>query len=145
MQLTRYTDYGFRLMTYLALLPEGRRANIGEISEIYDISRNNINKVVHQLGRAGLIDTKQGKGGGFCLKRAADDINIRDLLVLLENNIAVVDCHSPPCRIVSACVLKDIFQQATQAFLDTLQQYTLADLVKSEQTSLIQLLEINEK
>ena len=67
MQLTRYTDYGLRTLIYLALLPQGRRASIDEISSTYGISRNNVNKIVHQLGKAGIIETKRCKGGGFYL------------------------------------------------------------------------------
>ncbi|MDU0355897.1 Rrf2 family transcriptional regulator [Paraglaciecola aquimarina] len=65
MQLTRYTDYGLRTLIYLALLPEGKKASIDEISQVYGISRNNLNKIVHQLGKANIIQTQRGKGGGF--------------------------------------------------------------------------------
>ncbi len=132
MKLTRYTDYGFRLLTYLALLPDGRRASIDEISDVYGISRNNINKIVHQLSKAGVIETKKGKGGGFHLKMASEDINVGDMVLLLENSISLADCLSPPCKIASACVLKDVFDEAAQSFIDTLRNYTLNDLVKSK-------------
>lgn len=144
MQLTRYTDYGFRLLTYLALLPEGERVSINDISEIYAISRNNVNKVVHQLGKAGVIDTKQGKGGGICLKMSPENVNVGDIVLLLENTIRLVDCQSPPCKIAGMCVLKNVFEEATDAFLATLKKYTLADLLSSKkhQQQLIQILNI---
>jgi Rrf2 family nitric oxide-sensitive transcriptional repressor len=142
MQLTRYTDYGLRTLIYLALLPQGRRASIDEISSTYDISRNNVNKIVHQLGKAGIIETKRGKGGGFYLKRAPQELNVGDLVVLLENTLQVVECHTPLCRILPACKLKGILGQATQAFLDTLKAYTLADLLEDEAKDLIQILNI---
>jgi Rrf2 family nitric oxide-sensitive transcriptional repressor len=142
MQLTRYTDYGLRALIYLALLPQGRRASIDEISSTYDISRNNVNKIVHQLGKAGIIETKRGKGGGFYLKRAPQELNVGDLVVLLENTLQVVECHTPLCRILPACKLKGILGQATQAFLDSLKAYTLADLLEDEAKDLIQILNI---
>ncbi len=143
MQLTRYTDYGLRLLIYLALLPEGQRASIDEISETYDISRNNLNKVVHHLGKEGVIATKRGKGGGFCLNVAPQSINLGEVVVLLENTLQVVDCQSPACCIQPACSLKGILQQATTAFIDTLKQYTLADLIEPQQQELITLLDIS--
>lgn len=142
MQLTRYTDYGLRTLIYLALLPQGKRASIDEISITYDISRNNVNKIVHQLGKAGIIETKRGKGGGFFLKRAPKELNIGDLVVLLENTLQVVECATPQCRILPACKLKGILGQATQAFLDSLKAYTLADLLEDEANNLIQILNI---
>ena len=142
MQLTRYTDYGLRTLIYLALLPHGRRARIDEISSTYGISRNNVNKIVHQLGKAGIIETKRGKGGGFYLKRAPQELNIGDLVILLENTLQVVECKTPQCRILPACKLKGILGQATQAFLDSLKAYTLADLLEDEAKNLIQILNI---
>ena len=143
MQLTRYTDYGLRTLVYLALLPQGRRASIDEISRVYDISRNNVNKIVHQLGKAGIIETKRGKGGGFLLKTAPELINVGDMVRLLENTLQVVECNKPVCRILPACKLKGVLAEATQAFLLSLQQYTLADLLVDEQQSLIQILDIH--
>lgn len=142
MQLTRYTDYGLRLLVYLALLPDEARANIDEISQIYDVSRNNLNKIVHQLGKHGVIETRRGKGGGFKLAMAPDEINIGDMIRLMENSLQVVDCHSPACRILPACRLKGILHEATQAFMSVLQGYTLADLVETKRGELIQVLNL---
>jgi len=146
MQLTRYTDYGFRLLTYLALLPEEQRANISEISNTYNISRNNVNKIVHQLGKAGVIETKQGKGGGLRLKMKPEDINVGDMVLLLENSIQLADCLSPPCIIAPACVLKGVFEEAAHSFVSALRKYTLADLLQSrkKKSDYIQLLNIQE-
>ena len=57
MQLTRYTDYGLRILIYLSLLPDDRRASIDEVSDTYGLSRNNVNKLVHHLGKEGIIET----------------------------------------------------------------------------------------
>ncbi|MDF2176636.1 Rrf2 family transcriptional regulator [Aliiglaciecola sp. CAU 1673] len=145
MQLTRYTDYGLRTLIYLALLPEGRQASIDEISAIYDVSRNNLNKIVHQLGKAGVIRTKRGKGGGFVLNKAPATINLADMVLLLENSMQVVECHQPPCRILPACKLKQILHQATAAFIAELRKYSLADLVGEQRQTLVQVLALGEE
>ncbi|MFT5675502.1 MAG: Rrf2 family nitric oxide-sensitive transcriptional repressor [Paraglaciecola sp.] len=142
MQLTRYTDYALRTLIYLALLPDGRRASIDEVSQVYDISRNNLNKIVHQLGKAGVIETKRGKGGGFVLKIKPQLINIGEMVILLENTLQLVECSSPPCRILPACKLKSILQESSQAFITSLKQYTLADLLSEHRQPLIQILDI---
>lgn len=142
MQLTQHTDYGFRLLTYLALLPEGEWTSIDKISRLYNMSRNSVNKIVHQLSKEGVIDTKQGKGGGFCLKMLPQDINVGNMVLILENNIRMANCQSPPCRIYRGCALKDVFQEATQAFLTVLNRYTLADLLKPNHKELAQALSL---
>jgi Rrf2 family nitric oxide-sensitive transcriptional repressor len=144
MQLTRYTDYGLRTLIFLALLPEGQKASIDQISDTYGISRNNVNKVVHQLGKANIIHTKRGKGGGFSLHRKPEHINLGELVTLLENTLQVVDCNTPPCRISPVCRLQQILAEATQAFIQCLKAYHLQDLIESKQASLIQLLDLEE-
>ncbi|MFA3792694.1 Rrf2 family transcriptional regulator [Aliiglaciecola sp. SL4] len=139
MQLTRYTDYGLRTLIYLALLPAGRKASIDEISQTYAISRNNLNKIVHQLGKAKVIQTQRGKGGGMFLNLPADKINIAEMVLLLENTMQVVECNKPTCCISPACKLKGIFADATQAFVTSLRGYYLSDLLVDEQKSLLKI------
>jgi Rrf2 family nitric oxide-sensitive transcriptional repressor len=62
-------------------------------------------------------------------------------VVILENNLQLMDCESPLCRIHSFCKFKNILQQATRSFLNTLGQYTLADLLH-QKTELAQALDL---
>ncbi len=140
MQLTRYTDYGLRVLIYLALLPRGQQASIDEISRTYDISRNNLNKIVHQLGIAGVVLTRRGKGGGLSLNVAPEAIKIGDMVVQLENNLTMVDCTKPHCQILPACKLKGVLLEATNAFINSLNQYRLSDLIEYQRPELINLL-----
>ncbi len=142
MQLNRYTDYGLRLLTYLAVLPHGKRASIDEISQTYGLSRNHINKIVHQLGKDGVIATKRGKGGGFCLARPADQINLADMVILLEKSMKIIDCQTQACNISPVCKLSAVISEAGNAFIDSLKQYTLADLVQDNQDTLVQILKL---
>ncbi|MEM0910154.1 MAG: Rrf2 family transcriptional regulator [Pseudomonadota bacterium] len=143
MQLTRNTDYGLRLLMYLALLNDSQKANIDDLSSIYGVSRNNLNKLVHRLGKAGIIETKRGKGGGFRLAKAPEDLNLGELVELLESTLQVVDCESPRCVILPACRLKNILVKATESFLKTLHNYTLADLVEAKRQDLIEILMVS--
>lgn len=143
MQLTKFSDYGFRVLIYIALLPNGRLANIDEISEAYGISRNVVNKVVHQLARGGIIQTKRGQGGGFKLLKKPESINVGEVVVLLEPTLNVVDCTSPYCKIVPACRLKNMFNDAGQAFINELKNYYLSDVIRDESIELKTILEID--
>lgn len=131
MQLTRYTDYSLRVLIFASLKESDERITISDIAEHFQISRNHLLKVVHNLSKIGLLKTTRGKGGGIALGRPADQINIGEVIRRVESNLDIVDCDEPPCPIQSACKLKGILTEAVQAFLDVLDKYTLADLLQS--------------
>ena len=143
MHLTRHTDYGIRILIYLALLPKNKKASIDTVSALYDISRNNVNKIVHQLGKAEIIETQRGKGGGFYLKLSPEEINIGDMIVLMENSLAIVDCETQKCRILPSCKFKSVLNEAKKAFINTLNEYTLADLMEDSRDDLINIFELS--
>ena len=142
MQLTRYTDYSLRVLMYLAVRPE-QRATIDEISKAYGISKAHLMKVVHELGRAGYLETIRGRGGGLRLAQALDAIGIGDVIRQTEGAMNLVECFDPEtngCRISSACALHGVLDEALQSFLSRLDEYTLADLVARRRRPLAQLL-----
>jgi Rrf2 family nitric oxide-sensitive transcriptional repressor len=132
MRLTVYTDYALRLLMYLAIKDDGL-ATIAEVAESYDISRNHLMKVAHQLGVAGYVATVRGRSGGLKLARPAADINLGDVVRDTEQDMALVPCMSPvdaACAIRPSCLLKRALDKATAAFLSVLDEYSLGDLVK---------------
>ncbi len=139
MQLTRYTDYSLRVLMYLAAHPE-RLVTISEISSAYDISRNHVVKVVHELGSLGFVRTQRGKQGGMELARPAAEINIGDVVRHTEKTLAAVNCNAPPCLIRSACDLRGVLFEARDAFLAVLDRYTLRDLTNQQQRTLLRSL-----
>ena len=132
MRLTVYTDYALRMLMYLALRKD-QLATIAEIAESYDISRNHLMKVAHQLGVAGFVETVRGRGGGLRLAKPVGSIGLGDVVRYTEPDMAIVSCFEAtdaPCAIQPCCVLKRALKQARDAFLDVLDGYTLDDLVE---------------
>lgn len=132
MRLTVYTDYALRLLMYLALKDDGL-ATITDIAESYDISKNHLTKVAHQLGVAGYVETVRGRRGGLRLARPAEAIGLGEIVRHTEPDMALVPCVKPvnaPCAILRSCVLRGVLEKARLAFVDVLDGYTLRDLVK---------------
>ncbi len=132
MRLTVFSDYTLRVLMYLAL-DRTRLATIPEIADAYGISQNHLMKVVHQLARAGIVESVRGKGGGIRLGRAPEDIRLGDVVRASEGSAPIVEClsHEPhTCRIAAPCRLKGILVSAFDALYDSLDEHTLADLVE---------------
>ena len=132
MQLTRFSDYGLRLLMYLAHR-QGRAqpVTIGEVAERFAISRHHLVKVAHFLTRQGWVRGSRGRGGGLVLSRAPDGYRLGQLLSVLEGQGAVVDCAEPPCLLAGGCRLKGALEAAMAQFYMQLDRHTLADLVQA--------------
>lgn len=136
MQITRYTDYALRVLMYLALSPN-RQATIPEIADFFNISRNHLVKVVHQLGSKGFVITTRGKGGGLTLQRPPEMIHIGEVVRAMENHFNWVECFDPVqqhCRLLPACGLKQLIARAGNAYLQVLDAATLADVLLGSTT-----------
>lgn len=135
MRLTNYTDYSLRVLIYLASKPGEDKSTITEITDAYQISRNHLTKVIHQLGQIGLIETTRGRGGGIILAKEPSEIKIGDVVRETEEDFKLVECFGPDnnCVITSACGLRHILHEALAAYLGVLDKYTLADIVKEPQ------------
>lgn len=133
MRLTHFTDYSLRVLIYLGL-NQDRLVTIEEIAGAYDISRNHLMKIVHHQAQNGVIETVRGKGGGMRLGRLPADIGIGDIVRDTEQDMALVACfdqaHDGECKIESACFLRHALREAQDAFYRTLDNYTLADLLR---------------
>jgi Rrf2 family nitric oxide-sensitive transcriptional repressor len=146
MRLTTYTDYTLRVLMYLSLKHRsGALATGPEIARAYGISRNHLTKIIHELGKRGVIRTVQGRGGGVALAHPPERISIGRIVRDAEADFALVECHVPgsetSCAVWPACHLKTAFRRAVAAFLQELDRVTLADAVSSR-TSAARLLGI---
>jgi len=133
MRLTSFTDYCLRVLMYVAAQPE-RRATIAEIAAAFAISESHLTKVVHHLGRNGLLTNIRGRGGGVALACPAADINLGAVVRAAEADSALVECFDAStnhCVITPVCDLRRVLVQALDAFYAALDRYTLADITRN--------------
>ncbi|WP_111431100.1 Rrf2 family transcriptional regulator [Rhodobacteraceae bacterium DSL-40] len=130
MRLTSFTDYGLRMLMRLASAP-GRAFSTAELAEEFGLPRNHLAKIVQQLARGGMVTTRRGGGGGAALARPPSEIRLGDVVRLLEEGQALVECLGPgggQCSIDGRCGLKARLRSAEAAFLADLDRSTLADI-----------------
>lgn len=88
-------------------------------------------KIVNDLGREGYVETIRGRNGGLRLAKSPDTIRVGDVLRHTETDFNIAPCfeNGAGCTISDCCKLKIAFKLAINSFLDTLDGYTLADLI----------------
>lgn len=130
MRLTAFTDYSLRVVIYLAYAPEGR-STIAEVAQAFGISENHLTKVVHLLGKHGILANTRGRGGGLRLGRPAAAINVGEVVRLAEGGDAPAECFNHAgsgCALAGGCGLEQVLGEAIGKFYEVLSRYSVADL-----------------
>ena len=140
MHLTRRTDYGLRLLMLLAVDDEAP-VGLSDAADRLGVSANHLAKVAQALVHANLIRSIRGRAGGFMLLPSALQATVADIVEALEP-MGLVECFDDPnaCRLTQACRLASVLHDARQAFVTSLRQHTLEELVARKRAPLLRLL-----
>lgn len=129
MRLTSFTDFGLRALMRLASDPS-RGFSTADLAIEFDLSRHHLTKIMQRLAQGGIVTTRRGGGGGATLARPAGEIRLGEVVRLLEEGQALVECFGAggDCTIAGCCRLKARLRSAEAAFLADLDRSTLADI-----------------
>ncbi len=141
-QLTKHTDYGLRVLFYLAIQSKPR-VSTEEIAAVFGIARNHLSKVVAKLAGNGIVESARGKGGGIRLRSAPKEICVGDVVRLLEGETFLVNCNRPLCPVLPACRLRQVMQEAQRACFAVFDSYSLHDLTSGRGEALRTLLNVS--
>jgi Rrf2 family protein len=144
--ITRATEYACLAMLYLAKQPAGKISYTSEIAKVEHIPPSFLAKVVNQLAKAGLVISRRGPLGGLELGREASTISLREIVEVIEGEIAVNVCTSSQeyTCFRAGCSLKGAFQKAQLRFLESLESTNLATLAGGDTYALDSLVQVNE-
>ena len=133
MRLTTFSDYSLRVLMYAASV-QGRLITVEEAARTYGISRTHLMKVVQTLVRAGFLKGVRGRSGGFSLAKPPAEINLGAVVRATESDFALVECFASgsQCVITNCCRLPNVLNQALRSFVETLDRYSLADIMLRE-------------
>lgn len=136
MRLTSFTNYALRVLMFAAVKGE-TLSSVHEIADSYGISRAHLVKCVHLLGRWGYLESFRGRNGGFRLALAPDQITVGEIVRHTEEGLDLVECFNPDtntCPLIEVCKLQLAFKKGLTAFLEVLDNVSVADLVAEKAT-----------
>jgi Rrf2 family nitric oxide-sensitive transcriptional repressor len=130
MRLTSFSDFALRLLMYAAATPD-RLVTIEETCGVYNVSRGHMMKVANLMTRAGYLTAVRGRSGGLTLAKRPKDIRVGDVVRATEPDFAMVECFATgnQCVVTRCCKLPNVLNEALNAFIQTLDRYTLEDLL----------------
>lgn len=137
MNLTSFTDYGLRMLMRMASAPD-QAFSTAELAAEFKLSRNHLTKIMQRLAQGGIVETRRGAHGGAILRRSPAEVRLGDVVMLLEQDQALVECFAPDggdCTLDGCCRLKVRLRQAEKRFIEDLNKSTLDDIALPERAA----------
>jgi len=137
MRLSKRGEYGLRAMMALAVPgPDGKPPvlQIREIAEREQMPGKFLEQILLDLKKAGILDSRRGKSGGYAMLRPADTVSFGEILRLFDGPLAPLPCLSrnayrrcEDCVNEAQCEIRREFGRAFDASRQVLDSRTLAD------------------
>src|SRR5690606_24464099 len=112
---------------------------IKDISQACNIPRKFLEGILLDLKKAGILGSKQGKGGGYVLRRRPEEVNLAEVVRLFDGAIAALPCatfkfYQPcdECEDEDTCTVRHAFLAIRNATVELLKADTLDSLIKQE-------------
>ncbi|QEM69214.1 RrF2 family transcriptional regulator [Geobacter sp. FeAm09] len=128
MRLSTKSRYGLRALFDIAYNCGTMPAQIQDISRRQQISPRYLEQIFQNLKRAGILKSKRGPQGGYCLAKKPEEITVLDVLCATELDVLLVDCtgttpkkrkRKSDCPFEGQCVTQTVWEEAT-TLLNTL-------------------------
>ncbi len=134
LKISRLSDYAIVLLTALASDSrpdtDPQRANARALAERTGINMPTVGKLLKLLHGQGIVQSRQGRSGGYFLARPADAISLAEIIEAIDGPIAMTDCFRPDhdCAMESDCAVRPHWAAINRGVHALLDATTLADM-----------------
>lgn len=133
--LSKKTQYAFKALTFMAEKKKDGPVLIAEIASKKKIPLKFLENILLELKKAGILDSKKGKGGGYFFNIEPHKIPLAKVMRLIEGPIALLPCVSlnfyekcEDCPDEETCAVNKLMVQVRDSSLQIFRNTTLADL-----------------
>jgi len=133
LRISKLTDYAIVLMSRMAA-HEGETLTATSLADATRIGRATVTKLLKMLAAHGLLQSVQGRRGGYSLARSPSEIAMTDIIEAVEGPIAMTECtlHGSDCGIEDMCNTRDHWQHINRAVHTALAGVKLDALTEAE-------------
>jgi len=130
MKISQKLEYACRALAQLAKCHDGRTlTRLEDLAQREAVSGNFLVQILNDLRRAGLIESRRGKAGGYLLGRAADQITLRQV-------VEAVDPALLQCSVTrdgdSGQAVRRAWEQVSSGLQQSLDQITVESLASNQ-------------
>ncbi|ADB49748.1 RrF2 family transcriptional regulator [Conexibacter woesei] len=134
MRIGAKTDYALRAALELAANDGERPVKAEAIATAQQIPPRFLEKILNDLRRAGIVESRRGVEGGHLLASPADEIAVADVIRAIDGPLANVSGKRPHELSYDGAAekLPELLVAARAALRDVLDRTTLADVVSGQ-------------
>ena len=140
MKLNQATDYAFRMVLHMAMLPMGQKVTGGALAEQELIPERFLLKIMRSLIAAGIMKSFRGVDGGFSLNREPKDISMLDVIRAVEGETylqrCLYDVGSCSKACMGQCAVNEAMAVIQDQLVEQMQSVTFDKLAAREQVIL---------
>ncbi|NGO63481.1 Rrf2 family transcriptional regulator [Rhizobium daejeonense] len=132
--ISQKAKYALRALTVLARAETGDPVQISDIADRQKIPKKFLEQILLDLKRAGFVESRRGKQGGYLLLRPASEITYGEVLRLIDGPIAPLPCLSltayrrcEDCDGENDCEIRHVFARVADETRAVLFSTTFAD------------------
>lgn len=133
MRIGKLSDYASMLMVQLSRAPE-RKVSAQQLASELGLPRPTVATLLKKLGRAGLVSSARGSGGGYFLARAPQAISLADVVAAIEGPIELTACAMADgcCSLEKECGARRPWREVNESIQSVLRRMNLADMARQE-------------
>lgn len=130
MHLTREADYAVRVVIDLAVREPGTVVRTEELTGSTAVPPAYLKKIVQALGRAHLVQTRQGPKGGVSLRRDPETITLRHVVEAVEGPIHLNRClvRAGECERDRFCTVHPAWREIQAVLAREMDRFTMSQL-----------------
>lgn len=123
--ITNSTKYALKALLYLASDCHDDFVQVDRLSEVTGVPGPYLSKLMKELGKQGIVETRRGASGGVRLKKS--NMSLLDICKALKDPIVDADCflNATACDRNSPCPFHKEWGDLRKRFLDFLSKSTL--------------------
>ena len=127
--ISKKVEYSIILVTYLAK-HKGETVSLADVAKRLALPYRFLGQLAGALKAGGLIDSREGKSGGYSLNAGWEKKSLYDLLEALGENKHMVKClaGNVVCAREADCQLRGVWDKMEKSFTKELKEIKLAEL-----------------
>ena len=136
MKISTKGRYALRVMVDLATNDNGNYITLKDIAKRQEISNKYLEQIIHQLSKAGFVQSARGAQGGYRLAHTPDEYTVGEILRTVEGSLAPVSCLDckTPCDQFDSCITIGLYKKIQQAIDGVVDHTTLHDMISDYRT-----------